>query len=194
MKKVLHYLVIAATMVGCATSPPSRFYLLNATTAPSAASHADCSVSVGPISIPDFVDRRQIVIQTGLNRVSINEFERWASPLKTDIGRVVVENLVSLLGSKQVSQYNQPAGAGATYRVMIDIAHFDSRLGEEADLDSFWTVSSVKNKQSYRGRTTVAEKPDGRGYASLVLAHSRTIGRMSTDIANKILEMEALNH
>lgn len=191
MKKVLYCLFLANIMAGCATSPPCRFYLLSSTAAPSMASHADYSVSVGPISVPDFLDRRQIVVRTGSNRVSINEFERWASPLKADIGRVVVENLISLLGTKQISLYNQPAGAGATYRVMIDIIHFDSRLGEEAALDSLWTLSTANGKQSYRGRTTVAEKPDGRGYASLVLAHSRAVGRMSTDIANKILEMEA---
>ena len=41
---------------GCGTSPPSRFYTLNPTVAPAAAT-STLVVAVGPVTIPAVVDR-----------------------------------------------------------------------------------------------------------------------------------------
>jgi hypothetical protein len=58
-----------------------------------------CSVSLGPVTVPTTVDGFQIVVRIGPNQVEIDEFNRWASPLQTDIARVVAENLISMLGT-----------------------------------------------------------------------------------------------
>ena len=188
---ILTFIVIAYLITGCASSSPSRFYTLNSTVAPSVLPQTKYSVSVGPVSVPAAIDRLQIVVRTGPNQVFINEFDRWASPLKDDIGRVVVDNLVSQLGTTQVSTYTQATAAGASYRVMIDVLRFDSELGKAATLDALWTVSSVKDGKYYRGRTTHTEATQGDDYAALVAAHSRTLGQLSTEIAKIIEEMEA---
>jgi uncharacterized lipoprotein YmbA len=193
MKKYTSILVCCmacAVIMGCASTAPSRFYTLSPASIQTASPQAQCSVSVGPISLPALVDRRQIVLRTGPNQVFIDEFDRWASPLNGEIGRVVVENLVSLLGTMQITMYNQPA-AGVQYRAVIDILRFDSELGKAATLDALWTVSSVKDGRSYRGRTTITEATKGEGYPDLVAAHSIALGKMSADIAKKIQEMDA---
>jgi len=124
MKKLAHALICciaAAAIAGCATSPQPRFYMLSSTPLPERVPAVSCSLSVGPVFVPAAVDRPQIVIRTGKNEVFINEFERWAAPLKNDIGRIVAENLVSMLGTKQVTLFPQAAAAGASYRVAIDV-------------------------------------------------------------------------
>ena len=101
--KILVCCVIAAIIAGCASSVPSRFYTLSTTSGPAMMPQADYSVSVGPITIPSLVDRPQIVVRTGPNQVQVEEFERWASPLREDIGRVVVKNLIAMLGTTQIN-------------------------------------------------------------------------------------------
>jgi uncharacterized protein len=197
MKKQIIILIscaLAAVITGCASSSPSHFYALTPVTAQAAGSQADYSVSVGPISVPSIVDRYQIVVLSGPNQVTMDDFNRWASPLKDDIGRVIMENLVSLLGTNQVSLFPQSAADGAAYRASVHVLRFDSELGKSAMLDALWTVSSAKGKQSYRGRTSLTEPVQGDGYAALVAAHSRALGRLSADIAKKIQEMEAQKH
>ena len=83
----LFALVVAGA--GCA-SPRSNFYTLNSAAKP-VATRADTSVSVGPVSVPAAVDRPQIVMRLGPNRVAIDEFHRWASPLPDAIARVVAD-------------------------------------------------------------------------------------------------------
>lgn len=183
--------VLAAFIGGCASSSPPRFYTLSSTAAPALMPQENFSVSVGPISMPSVVDRPQIVVRTGPNKVSINEFDRWASPLKDDIARVIVENLVSMLGTAQITLFPQSTAAGASYRAMIDVLRFDSETGKAATLDALWTVSSAKDGRSHRGRTTLAEPTQGGDYAALVAAHSRALGQLSAEIAKKIRELEA---
>ncbi|MCG6535264.1 MAG: PqiC family protein [Syntrophales bacterium LBB04] len=188
---ILTYCVFAVVIAGCASSSPSHFYTLSSTPAPAVTPQANYSVSVGPISVPAIVDQRPIVVRTGPNQVSIDEFNLWASPLKDDIGRVVALNLTTLLGTTQVTLFPQSTAADASYRTTIDILRFDSEPGKAATLDALWTVSSAKGAKSFRGRTTLTEATQGGDYTALAAAHSRALGQLSADIAKKIQEMEA---
>ena len=193
MKKFMNILIscaIVTLIAGCASSP-TRFYTLSPTAAPAVMPKAKYSVSVGPVSVPAVVDRPQIVIRSGPNKVSIDEFDRWASPLKDNIARVIVENLVSMLGTAQVTLFPQSTAAGMSYRIMLDVLRFDSEPGQAATLDALWTVSSAKSGKSHRSRTILTETTQGGDYAALVAAHSRALGQLSTEIAGIIREMEA---
>ena len=179
---LLFALVVAGA--GCA-SPRSDFYTLNSTAKP-VGTRADTSVSVGPVSVPAAVDRPQIVVRLEPNRVAIDEFHRWASPLQDAIARVVAENLSAMLGTPHVTVFSQPTGAGARYRVLVDVLRFESAPGEEATLDAVWTVRSTKDGSTRSGRTTVSEPVPNREYATLAAAHSRALGRLSADLAGAI--------
>jgi uncharacterized lipoprotein YmbA len=191
LANIIIYCTFAALIGGCASSSPTRFYTLSTAGEPAAAPPASYSVSVGPVSVPAVVDRPQIVVRTGPNQIFIEEFDRWASPIKGDIARVVAENLISMLGTHQVSVFPQSTAAGASYRVVIDILRFDSEPGKAATLDALWTVSSAKDKLSRSGRTTLAEPAQGNSFTALVEAHSRALGRLGADIAATIREIDA---
>ena len=57
--------------------------------------------------MPAVVDRPQIVVRTGPNEVWLDEFNRWASPLEDNLGRVIAENLVAMLGTPHVTVFPQ---------------------------------------------------------------------------------------
>ena len=181
--------IIAALWTGCASTPQSHFYTLSPAVKPVAAA-ASYSVSVGPVSVPAAVDRPQIVVRVGPNQVDIDEFNRWASPLQSDIARVVAENLVLMLGTPDVTVFPQTTAAGASYRVAISILRFDSVPGKEAILDAVWTVRRAKEDQSRTSRTTLSVPTQGSGYGPLVAAHSGALERLSGDVADAIRAME----
>jgi len=176
---ILILCTLATLLTVCSSTKPSQFYTLSPSAITSGATSASTSISVGPVSVPAVVDRPQIVVRTGTNQVLIAEFDRWASPLKGDIARVVAENLVSMLGTPQVTVFPQSTSAEASYRAGINILRFESEPGRAATLDALWTVSSRKDGQSRSGRTTITEPTQGGGYAELVAAHSRALGQLS---------------
>jgi uncharacterized lipoprotein YmbA len=173
---------------GCA-SPASRYYTLSGATAPAAAA-SDLSVAVGPVSVPAAVDRPQIVVTTGPNQVWLDEFNRWASPLQSNIARAVAENLIALLGTPRVSLSSQTVSADADYRAAIEVQRFESALGEAAMLDALWTVRRAKDGTSQTGRTTVREPAPETGYEALAAAHSRAVARLSQDIADAVRALD----
>lgn len=180
-------LALVVAWAGCA-SPRSYFYTLNSAAKPVAAA-TGTSVSVGPVSVPAEVDRPQIVVRLGPNRVAVDEFHRWASPLPDAIARVVAENLAAMLGTPHVTVFSQPTASGAQYRVLIDVLRFESSPGEAAALDAVWRVRSTVDGATRSGRTTVSEPVPDREYATLAAAHSRALGRLSADLAGAIRAM-----
>ncbi len=175
---------LVAVAAGCASSP-AHLYTLSATVTPSAAS-SKLSVAVGPVSVPAAVDRPQIVVSTSPNQVTVDDFNRWASPLQDNLARVVAENLVALLGAPRVTLFPQTLSADVDYRVQIEIRNFESAPGKSASLDAVWNVRRAKDGKSETGRTSVREKVDDNGYEALAAAHSRGVARLSQDIADAV--------
>jgi len=185
---------VAAFAVGCSSTPPSSFYTLSQTTAPAAPPGLPTlAVVVGPVSIPAIVDMPQMVVTTGPNQIWIDEFHRWASPLASNISRVVSENLVVMLGTSHVSQF-QGLNAPADYRVAIEVQSFVSEPGDAATLNAVWIVRRTKDGGSQAGRTALREPASDKGYDALVAAHSRALARMSQDIADAVRELERTAH
>ena len=131
---------LALVVTGCAATPSSQFFTLSAVPGPAAPS-SDLSVAVASIAIPASVDRPQIVVTMSPNQVRLDEFNRWVSPLQNNIGRVVAENLVAMLGTPRVTLSPQLLAADVNYRVGIEVQTFESAPGQAATLDAVWTVA-----------------------------------------------------
>lgn len=184
--KIISGLALAAALSAC-SSPSSRFYTLAATASvpTEGAAPAAYSVVVDQVTIPALVDRPQFVVHQGANRVTIDEYNRWAAPLAPSIARIVAENLVLLLGTPRVATGPLGPSFDPACRVAIDILRFDSLAGKAATLDALWVVRSAGRTLS--GRTTLREPVSGgEGYDALAAAHSRAIARLSGDIATAI--------
>jgi uncharacterized lipoprotein YmbA len=180
--------MLAALAAGCASSP-ARLYTLSPVATPSATS-SKVSVSVGPVSIPAAVDRPQIVVSTSANQVTVDDFNRWASPLQDNLARVVAENLVALLGTLRVTLFPQTLNADIDYRVQIEVRNFESVPGKSAALDAVWTVRRTKDGKTETGRTSAREKVDDAGYEALAAAHSRGVAQLSRDIADVVRTLD----
>ena len=176
---------------GCGTSPPSHFYTLSSNAEPVASRTSTFVVAVGPITIPAVVDRPEFVVSRGRNEVRIDDFNRWASPLKDDLTRAIADNLSALLGTPRVIRFPQPLAIEPDYRVVAEIRTFESVPGASATIDAVWTVRRSKDGKSQTGRTTAREAVDGKGYDALAAAHSRAAARVSRDMADAILALQA---
>jgi uncharacterized lipoprotein YmbA len=178
---------LAASVTGCANSP-SRFYTLSPSPAVNRnALSSKLAIVVGPVSIPATVDMPQIVVTKSLNQLSPDQFNLWASPLRSNIAQVVSANLAALLETSNVSSV---FSVDANYRVSIDVQTFESAPGDAATLSALWMVRRVKDGNIVTGRTTVREVSTDLGYGALAAAHSRALGRLSVDIAEAIRRSE----
>jgi uncharacterized lipoprotein YmbA len=175
---------MAAIVVGCSTAP-SRFYSLASTSTADGTPPTTAAVMVGPVTIPAAVDQPEFVVQVAPNRVEVNEFNRWVSPLNDSIARAVAGDLVVLLGTPEVAN-SQLANFVPDYRVTIDVQRFESIQGQAAVVEAVWTVRKSAGGEVRSGRTVARETVQGQGFDALAAAHSQAIAKMSGDIAAAI--------
>jgi uncharacterized lipoprotein YmbA len=173
-------------IAACSSSKVS-FYKLSATAGSEEVKPASSSpgVSIGPVSLPEIVDRTQLVIQMKGNQVDILEFHRWAEPLKSQIPRLMADNVGRLLGSGRVSAYPQSISTDADIRVPVDIQRFEAD-GDVVRIDAFWTLRRGSGEVAKTGRSSVSEAICGTGYDALVSSYSRALSSVSSDIANAL--------
>jgi len=201
-------LCLALMAAGCSRSPRVTFYTLepsagaevsaSAALSPSAAQTAPTaptasapsapsapSVAVGPVTLPDLVDRPQLVVRVAANRVEILESQRWAEPLKSEIPRVVAQELARRLASTRVSSYQQHSGPTADYRVLLDVQRFEAAPGQAVTVEADWTVRRAGGK-TRTGHALVREPLKETGYDAVAAGFSRALRAVSGEIAGAI--------
>ena len=190
-KPKLATIAAALLLQACAgSSVRIDYYSLSAPPARASPAQADSlSVRVGPVSVPDGVDRPQVVLRQDANQVTIDDTHRWAEPLKDAIPRVLSDALAAELGTPRVMTSRQSASLDFDYRVAVDVQHFDSTPAEASE-DVIWTIRTRGNQPARVGRTVVTE-PAAGGFEALAAAHSRALARVAQDIARAIREMPA---
>jgi len=117
--KRLHGVVASAALLallaGCGSAPKEQFYTL-ADPAPKTTgslSGLEYGVAIGPVYVPDSVDRPQFVLRTPGAEVRIAEQVRWAEPLKEGIARAVATtpSTTQVRGLPSVPAQAPPAAA-----------------------------------------------------------------------------------
>lgn len=173
-------------LAACGSPPKERYYTLSAAASAPVAGASAISIAVGPVTVPETVDQPQMVVQVAANQVTMYEFQRWASPLKSEIARVIAANLAQELGTARVWTYAQTTLANPDYQVLVDVQRFDSVLGEAVTIDALWSIRRAAGGAPRTGRSSVRETVSGAGFDALVAAHSRALAAVSRDIAGAI--------
>ncbi len=181
--------LVMVLLTGCSRSPRVTFYTLNAAAAPESATQALESVVIGPVTLPDLLDRPQFVVTVDANRVDILEMHRWAAPLKSELPRIIAANLSLLLKPSRVSVYPQNSGLDAVFRVQIDIQRFEMTEGKGVTVDLLWSIRRSDGGAVKNGRAAAHEPVTNGGYDTLVAAQSRALAAVSRDLATALQGM-----
>jgi len=185
MRRALACMVALLFMVGCGRSPQITYYALTPpvlTEASVLVQPAAPSVAVMAVSLPELIDRPQLVLHGTGSKVVILEAHRWAEPLKQAIARLLAENLSRTMGSDQVSAYPQHAANEADYRVFVDIKRFEATDAAVA-VDALWSIRGRVEARPLNGRSKCTEPFKGTGHEAMVIAYSRAVAALSQEIA-----------
>ncbi len=182
-------------MGGCASSKPSRFYTLIPLSPPGeppmrSPAEQGIVVSVGPVAVPDYLNRPQILTRSGPSELQLAEFERWAGSLEKDMSRVLAENLSVLLAKNHVTVLRSGPGVfpfPVEYRVGVDVTRFEGDIGKSVLLVARWSVSGEEEGKVPSAReSNIREPVEGPDYDALVAAMSRALATLSREIAAAI--------
>lgn len=189
----------ALLLIGCSSTPQAEFYTLNSismpqTTANSVVAGQPVSVGVGPVAIPEVLDRPQIVTRTGPNKLRIDEFHRWAGRLDEDFARVLAENISLLLPTEQVAVFPWDVSFDPRYQVALNILRFEGRWGKDVLLEVFWKIIDPQKQTALRVQKSVIKEPlADENYEALIAIKSRMVEILSNQIINEINNLNINN-
>ena len=176
-------------LAGCVTTPGARFYTLNATPVEAAPESANLSLALGPIDLPEYLERPQIVTRAGDNRLDVDEFNRWGGRLEEEIVRVLVVHLGRRLGTDRVYSYPSRIGADTDYRLVLEFRRFDGVLGGEVVLEAAWSLVDDRNASVLEtGQASYRRGLESTDYSDYAAALSALLARLGDDLAAALLE------
>ncbi len=177
-------LLTALLLAGCA-GPGKSFYVLTAEGP--APSGSGVGIGVGPVSLAEYIDRPNLMIQESANQLSVAEDHRWAGDLSQSIARVSAANLGRRLQTGNVRVYPWQRDDEIRYQVTLDIRQFHSGGDGYAVIEAGWRVYTLPDRRLRASRTFVdREALEADGYAPMVAAQSRLLARMAQDIASSL--------
>ena len=188
--------VFAATIAtACAGTAPPAFYTLSPTSGAAAgaaiASRPDLGLVVGPLELPRYLDRRELVTRDGAHRLVVADAHRWGGSMSSDVLRVVSGDLGRLLGTARVAVYPAEARFPASYRVLLDIHEFEGVPGDKVTLRVRWTIAAVADGRALVVEESAIEQPvASASYEDLVAAESAALGTVARQIAERVAELK----
>lgn len=136
-------LVAGMALAGCASSPPIGWHSLvpPAPAAPIAAAPtpATATLVVGLVTVPDEVDRPQIVLRGPDGVPALLDGERWSEPLKAQLPRALALGLAPRLPGVLVVAAPGAAVALPDRRLVVDVQRFELQR-DRAVLRAVWSV------------------------------------------------------
>ena len=199
LRKISPMVLLAAVLfAGCRGSAPKiEFYALNSPggitpKANPADAYQNVSVGVGPVSIPEILDRPQIVTRSGPNKLEVDDFHRWAGRLEDDFARVLANNISVLLSTDQVAIYPWDPGFKPQYQVTLNIQHFEGQWGREVLLEVFWKVIEPQGQTALNIKKTVVKEPlPANDYEALISIKSRAVATLGQEIVQEIQQLQS---
>jgi len=189
-------------LAGCAVSDPTQYYTLRqpaaAGTAPAGATASTAQrgaaepgaaiIGVGPVIMPAYLDRAQLVTRTDADQVQIAMFHRWAEPLPDGVARVLGEEIGARVGTERIVTFPWRGVVARTiqYQVVLAVLRFDGRPGGDVTLDTRWRILGRSGNELAFGRFTKVEATGGPGYEAMIDAMTRALLLLGQEIAAQL--------
>lgn len=169
---------------------PSRFYVLSATDSGVTPSANGPSLLVGPVTLPRYLDRPQIVTRPTPNQLSLAEYDRWGGRLDDNVTRVLTQDLSVHMNTSRVAVFPREQRVPNATQISLDVARFEQVGGGEVDLEAQWAIYPPEQRRGPMiGTSRIKVQPKGDDFAAIVAAMSEAIDRLAQEIAAELRKL-----
>ncbi len=202
--KIIFLLAIINFMYGCSPlttrTPEPDYYLL---TSLSKTDNQDGSLEaskidkkktiiIGPVEIPAYLDRQEIVRRKGSNKVHVLKLNRWAEPLPNGMERVLAQNIFTISGGKILcypfSMIVPEEEKNFDLRVMLNVYQFEGTDDGKCRLDTEYFLTLPNNKDIFHKRIILTATMQGDSIPDVIRCQNRLLDRLSYTVAQKLVE------
>jgi uncharacterized lipoprotein YmbA len=185
-------LLCGAALAGCASSGLRvDEYVLTAPAREAAASFPGVSpdpvIGVGPIDVPTYLRRPEIVVRGLDGRLELRPGERWGEDLSAGFARSLAAGLASFVPSSRVFIRPFPAAIRPDAVVGVQILRFAPVAGGPVELDLQWALD-VGGRALPPQRVSLREPVAEDTTPARVAAMSRAVEELAVRVAAQVRE------
>jgi hypothetical protein len=175
--------ILGLGCLGAGTTRSPQLYVLDAVVPAAASEPIELSVGVGPVSIPERLDRPQILTRSSEHEVEIAEFERWAEPLEGSFATVLAEDLSRAIPTERIRVYPWRRATPVELQVAIVVTRFEREPDGVLTLTARWSLIGSGGREVRPQQNNTYREPAGGSTEELVAAMSRAIAAFAQDLA-----------
>jgi uncharacterized lipoprotein YmbA len=151
------------------------------------------AVGLGPITLPSYLDRIQIVRREQPNQLAFSDRQRWGQPLDEGFTRVLADDLVILLGSKAVFRSPWRVRDTLDYIVEIDVTRFEVvAASRRAELQARWRIRDPRTRALVDDSASELERPlADESTAAGVAAMSDAVADLARELTTALAGLRA---
>lgn len=188
---VVLFIFISIGCLSVPSTPNPRFYMLNSIGKEEAVEKFEIApgriIEIGPIEIPKYQDRPQIVTKNTNGTLSFAQFDRWGEPLDLALARVISSNLTAMLPTASLLAFPCNFAIPLDYQVIADVVQLDSELQKDMVVTVQWSVINSKNrKMLLTKRSQFIEPINPPNYFGLSQALNSACASLSREIAESL--------
>ena len=177
-------------LAACAHTPKPNYYVLSGPSGTASEVVRDGrSIGLGPIALPDYLDRPQIVTRDTDSRLHLSNEHRWAEPLSASFSRALLTHLEKALPGRTLVSHPWRADLDIARQVHIDVTRFDRDAGGSFHLSARWNVTGADGKEASMSRSSDIEVPvNGKvdDYDALITAANGAVAALANSIATQL--------
>lgn len=192
--RLLLPLLVVLALGGClGRSPRPEFYRLSSKGAEAApvASLPGLGLAIGAIEFPRYLDRPEIVARDGEHRLVPASGPRWGASLRSEVQRVLADDLAALLGTARVAVYPVEARFPIACRVIVDVRAFEGVPGRAVGLHARWIVAAPDGRALAVEESRIEQAVASASWEAYAAAHSEALGLLTRQIAERIAALPA---
>ena len=193
--KILILLATLMMLCGClGRSQQTKFYLLQPTlslqTGKAVPAKEGLRIGVGPVEIPEYLDRPQIVTRISKSEFQVDEFNQWAENLMYSIPTILAQNLSVLLTTDNLFVFPWLGSTQIDYQIKVDVVRFNAIPDGKIVLETQHTIFRGEDREILKKSLSSFTRPtDVQDYGSIVSSMSQVLEDLSRKIAETIMAL-----
>lgn len=170
-------------LISCASRTPTQYYDLS-----SQATGSDYLISegitlgVGPVTLPQLLDRPGIVSRHDGTVVNVASYHVWAGELESTFTRVLTDSIATTLKHDKIWASPWDNRFRPEYQLRIFVDRFSGEVDGQVQLNLSWTLLSEYGKSvisTHRYQASLASRKGYQGYVS-------TLNQLLADFADQV--------
>jgi len=186
------FILILSGCVPIANSPNARFYNLCAVgkQANIKLDAKDFIIGVGPVKIPEYLNRPQMVTVNKDKTITFAEFNRWAEPLDFALERIINEDLAIMLDGATIETFPWERTVTVKYQVIANVIRLENEFNEQLIFVVQWSIVDLEKKSAiFTKRSEFTQVINPHDFHGLADALSKSGALLSNEIAQQFNSM-----